>query len=40
MNITKLAVDYWRSIYGVNFTSMVVPGATVSVPSISRLDPS
>ena len=39
MNIQKLAVDYWRSIYGVNFTSMRAPGGSISVPSISRLDP-
>ena len=39
-NVSRLAVDYWRSIYGVNFTSMSAPGSTVSMPSISRLDPS
>jgi hypothetical protein len=39
-NAAKLAVDYWRSIYGVNFTAINAPGAAVAVPSISRFDPS
>jgi hypothetical protein len=39
INISRLSVDFWRSIYGVNFTAMTAPGASVSVPSISRFDP-
>jgi hypothetical protein len=40
-NIARLAVDYWRSIYGVNFTGSGGPGVGgIAVPSISRLDPS
>jgi len=38
-NISKPSVDFWRSTDGVNFTAMTAPGATVSVPSISRFDP-
>jgi hypothetical protein len=40
VNIGRLAVDYWRSIYGINFISLMAPGATGAVPSISRFDPS
>jgi len=39
VNVSRLSVDFWRSIYGVNFTAMNTPGARVSVPSISRFDP-
>jgi hypothetical protein len=39
-NIAKLAVDYWRSIFGVNFTAINSPGGSVAMPSISRFDPS
>jgi hypothetical protein len=39
-NVAKLAVDFWRSIFGVNFTAISAPGSSVSVPSISRFDPS
>jgi hypothetical protein len=46
VNIAKLAVDFWRSIYGVNFdpltdegTSTVHVALGVAEPSISRFDP-
>jgi len=40
VNVSKLAVDFWRSIYGVNFTSMQAPStAALAMPSISRFDP-
>jgi hypothetical protein len=47
-NIAKLAVDYWRSIYGVNFDPLTDQGTTtphinpalgVAEPSVSRFDP-
>ena len=40
VNVAKLAVDFWRSIYGVNFTSLVSPSSSaLAMPSISRFDP-
>ena len=48
VNVARLAVDYWRSIYGVNFTALadqgtsvphVDPALGVLEPSISRFDP-
>jgi len=39
-NIARLAVDFWRSIFGVNYTALSAPGSTVAAPSISRFDPS
>ena len=39
-NIAKLGVDFWRSIFGVNFTPLATPGNNqTGVPSISRFDP-
>ena len=49
VNIAKLSVDFWRSIYGVNFDPLTDEGTTtvridpalgVAEPSISRFDPS
>jgi hypothetical protein len=49
VNIAKLAVDFWRSIYGVNFDPLtdedtssvrIDPQLGVAEPSISRFDPS
>lgn len=48
VNVARLAVDYWRSIYGANFTALAVEGSStphldpalgVLEPSISRFDP-
>ncbi len=48
VNVAKLAVDYWRSIYAANFdpitdqgttTPRIDPALGVAEPSISRLDP-
>jgi hypothetical protein len=48
VNVGKLAVDYWRSIYGVNFDPITDEGTTnphidpalkVLEPSLSRFDP-
>jgi hypothetical protein len=40
VNVAKLAVDFWRSVYGVNFTWMAGVGNTSLVmPSLSRFDP-
>jgi hypothetical protein len=49
VNIAKLAVDFWRSVYGVNFDPLAEEGTStvhvdpelgVAEPSISRFDPS
>lgn len=49
VNVAHMAVDYWRSIFGVNFDALVVAGTTsphvdpalgVIEPSVSRFDPS
>jgi hypothetical protein len=42
MNMAKLSVDFWRTIYGVNFTAINHPDQDlggVKEPSISRFDP-
>jgi hypothetical protein len=48
VNIGRLAVDYWRSVYGVNFdpltelgtaTPRIDPALGVAEPSVSRFDP-
>jgi hypothetical protein len=47
-NIARLAVDYWRSVYGVNFdpltdqgtsTPRIDPALGVAEPSVSRFNP-
>ncbi|MBV8943020.1 MAG: hypothetical protein JO240_14935 [Solirubrobacterales bacterium] len=49
VNIARLAVDYWRSIYGANFSALsdlgtskphASSGLKVLEPSLSRFDPS
>jgi hypothetical protein len=46
VNIAHLAVDYWRSVYGVNYAALgeqndpfIDPALGVAEPSISRFDP-
>jgi hypothetical protein len=42
VNIAKLSVDFWRTIYGVNYTAINHPNQDlggVKEPSISRFDP-
>jgi hypothetical protein len=48
VNVARLAVDYFRSIYGANFDALTVEGTTtphidpalgVAEPSLSRFDP-
>jgi hypothetical protein len=48
VNIAKLAVDYWRTMYGANFDPLTTLGTTtpridpalgVAEPSVSRFDP-
>jgi hypothetical protein len=49
VNVGRLAVDYWRSIYGANYDPLIDLGTTtarvdprlgVNEPSLSRFDPS
>ena len=48
VNVAKLAVDYWRSIYGASFDPLTTEGTTtpridpalgVAEPMVSRFDP-
>jgi hypothetical protein len=48
VNVAKLAVDFWRSIYAANFDPLTVEGTTtpridpalgVAEPAVSRFDP-
>lgn len=48
VNVPRLAVDYWRSVYGANYsplttlgsaTSRIDPAFGVAEPSLSRFDP-
>jgi hypothetical protein len=48
VNVPRLAIDYWRSIFGANFDPLTELGTTtkridprlgVAEPSLSRFDP-